>query len=179
MYHGPSAEGTPCGSRARQCRVEVRSWSKSRGDGTLPGRFVRIKHDPRFPQHRFKLTFVRPLPMVPGLVLNVILTASRFELLTLNAPYPSCHANSSPCSCSQREEFAFKTWTALATGMSDGKTIGRCEWFEVPPAASTDIPWFRPIPAKYFQSLDMISSGMRSRRDLVLKTQWMRTLGYL
>jgi hypothetical protein len=57
--------------------------------------------------------------------------------------------------------------------------MSRCEWLEVPPAASTGIPWFRPMPAKYLQSLGIISSGMRSLRSLVLKTQWMRMLGYL
>ncbi len=41
------------------------------------------------------------------------------------------------------------------------------------------MPLLRPMPAKYLQSCGIMSSGMRSLRSLVLKTQWIRMLGYL
>jgi hypothetical protein len=47
--------------------------------------------------------------MVLCLMFNVIMTACLFELLTLNASYPSCQEKSTSCSPSHREELAFNT----------------------------------------------------------------------
>jgi hypothetical protein len=82
---------------------------ESRRDGTLAEHPLRIERNSRFPQHRLKLAFVGSLLMVLCLMFNVIMTACLFELLTLNASYPSCQEKSTSCSRSHREELAFNT----------------------------------------------------------------------
>jgi len=43
-----------------------------------------------------------------------------FEALTLNAAYPSCHANEKPFTLAHFDELDFKTLTALASGSEGG-----------------------------------------------------------
>src|SRR5271169_3539213 len=55
------------------------------------------------------------------------LTRSSWDGLTLNAPYPCCHANEGDVSRIQRLEFAFRVRTASANAVSAGKTIQKVD----------------------------------------------------
>src|SRR5215471_6408533 len=106
-------------------------------------------------------------------------TASRFEALTLNAPYPFCQEKSMWCSSSQREEFALKLCSALARVTSEGKAISRWTWLVVPPACKTGTLMLLPIPLRYRQSFAVKVPGILCLRSFVLYTQWTRTFGYV
>lgn len=75
-------------------------------------------------------------------------TAFWFDALTLNAPYPVCHANLMLCSPIHREELAFSRWIEAAKVISGGNAIRRCAWFPIPPAVSTGTRMFCPMPLK-------------------------------
>ena len=49
-----------------------------------------------------------------------------FEELTLNAPYPFCHANRDPCPRIHFEELAFTTEIAWESVITGGSRNRRC-----------------------------------------------------
>src|SRR6267378_1915740 len=63
-------------------------------------------------------------------------TWSRFDELTLNAPYPSCQEKSFPCSPIHFDEFAFSRRTALDNASFGGRCNKMCTWFWVKECAT-------------------------------------------
>lgn len=66
---------------------------------------------PDFGYHRFEFSFVSSLLMVFRLILNIVFDDVAIGAAGAERPYRSCHANSIPCSRSQHEELALKTWS--------------------------------------------------------------------
>jgi hypothetical protein len=87
---------------------------------------------PDFGYHRFEFSFVSSLLMVFRLILNIVFDGVAIGTADAERPYPSCHANSIPCSRSQHEELALKTWIAFATGTFAGKATDANHWISLP-----------------------------------------------
>src|SRR5271157_3823227 len=104
-----------------------------------------------------------------------VTVASVWEMLTLNAAYPSCHSNCLPViSCNQRDEFALRVCTAFANAIVAGSNRRTCTWSWIPPTAIAFIPRRRAMPPIKAQSRGWSSAGIEGARPFVLNTQWTR-----
>ena len=76
-------------------------------------------------------------------------TAARFETLTVNDPYPSCHPSHLPDVRSHRDEFALIFCATSAMEICGATRNNECTWFAVPPIASASAPMLRTMPEVY------------------------------
>src|SRR6266702_1771664 len=81
------------------------------------------------------------------------------RLLTENAAYPFCHANSRRCgnvSWTQRHELAFRALTRLPRDSRGPSETYRCTWSRTPPAQINKAP---PVRA----GVSGVGAGFRNR----------------
>src|SRR6266568_3872271 len=97
-------------------------------------------------------------------------TAATFDWLTLNTPYPVCHANfESHFSCTQRDEFAFNTRAICAEEWAGRIRTNMCTWSAVPLTMSAAPSISRMIPPRYANRSARKCDLIRGRRPCVEK----------
>ena len=97
----------------------------ARGQKFLAGEISRIVCDAMFLENGLQFLPKTEFAMMLALIPNVADHRSRFEALTLRAPYPSCHENS-VTPFIHFDELDFNRRTALAKGTLGGRWIKMC-----------------------------------------------------
>src|SRR5260370_39826509 len=98
-----------------------------------------------------------------------LITAEMLDVLTANAPSPSCQANFIPCSLIHFEEFDLTRVTALASVRVGGRRKRMWMWSSMPPTANARMSWFLQIAAVYDHRRGCSFLGMIFWRFCVLE----------